>query len=261
MSDSGAFPGVGLTAGKVVLVTGGASGIGRASAVAFGREGAAAVAVADIDEVGLEETVRLVAGTGAKAHAIRINVGILADLKGMVDEVVTTHGRLDCAFNSAGVRGPFRPAHEWVEEDYDAVMNIDLKGVFFAMKYELLQMLRQGSGSIVNASSGTGLVGVRGMSAYSGAKHGVIGISRSAALEYCRSGIRINAVCPGPTDTPQLRGPMRSAWLEEIFGEFDFTMRVAQPEELAEAVVWLSSDRASNVVGAAFAVDDGFSAQ
>ena len=247
--------------GKVALITGAGSGIGRASALAFAREGAK-VAVADIVVEGGEETVRMVKEAGGEAFFIKVDVANAADVEAMVNTVVDTYGRIDCAYNNAGIEGRLASTDEYPEDVFDKVIDINLTGVWLCMKYELPHMLKQGSGAIVNTASGAGLIGVSGMSAYVASKHGVIGLTKTAALEYAKSGIRVNAVCPGLIQTPMVeRITAEQPQLGEALVAAEPVGRTGKPEEIAESVVWLSSDAASFVTGHSMSVDGGFVAQ
>ena len=248
-------------AGKVALVTGGGSGIGQASALAFARQGAK-VALADVNAEGGEKTVSMIREAGSDCIFIYADVSKATDVEAMVRKTIEVYGRLDCAFNNAGILAGSGPIHESSEENWDRVMAINLKGVWLCMKYEIPQMLKQGSGAIVNTASLAGLVGERGNAIYTASKHGVVGLTRSAALQYARNGIRINAVCPGFIHT---------AMIDPIIAqrpEFEAALdarhpvgRMGAPEEIAEAVVWLCSDAASFVTGHAMAVDGGYTTQ
>lgn len=247
--------------GKVALVTGAGSGIGRATALTFAREGGKVV-VSDVNAQGGEETASMIREAGGEAIFVRADVSQAGEVEELINKAVGTYGRLDCAHNNAGVEGPSVPTHEYPEEEWDRVININLKGVWLCMKYEVRHMLKQGGGAIVNTSSAVGLVGVKGAAAYVAAKHGVVGLTKTAALEYARSGLRVNAVCPGNTRTPLLERilaqyPKREAHLMEMAP----VKRLGTPEEIAEAVVWLCSDAASFVTGHAMPVDGGWVAQ
>jgi NAD(P)-dependent dehydrogenase (short-subunit alcohol dehydrogenase family) len=247
--------------GKVALITGAGSGIGRASALAFAREGAK-VAVADIVVEGGEETVRMVKEAGGEAFFIKVDVSNAADVEAMVNTVVDTYGRIDCAYNNAGIEGRLASTDEYPEDVFDKVIDINLTGVWLCMKYELPHMLKQGSGAIVNTASGAGLIGVAGMSAYVASKHGVVGLTKTAALEYAKSGIRVNAVCPGLIQTPMVeRITADQPQLGEALVAAEPVGRTGKPEEIAESVVWMCSDAASFVTGHAMSVDGGYVAQ
>jgi len=251
----------GRLTGKVALVTGGGSGIGRATAQIFAREGAKVV-VADVVVEGGEETVRLIKAAGGEAVFVQTDVAQAAAVETMVKKAVETYGRLDCAFNNAGIEGVIQPTVEYAEAHWDRVLAINLKGVWLCMKYEIQQMLKQGSGAIVNTASVAGLIGLPGFSAYVAAKHGVNGLTKTAALEYAKAGIRVNAVCPGVIHTPMLERAMRDTpGAEEQFIAMEPVGRMAAPEEVGEAVVWLCSDAASFVTGLPMAVDGGWVAQ
>jgi NAD(P)-dependent dehydrogenase (short-subunit alcohol dehydrogenase family) len=247
--------------GKVALITGGSSGIGRATALIFAREGAKVV-VADVMVAGGEETMRLIKAAGGEAIFVKTDVSNPTEVEAMVKKAVETYGRLDCAFNNAGIEGVVKPTVEYGETDWDRVIAINLKGVWLCLKYELQQMLKQGSGAIVNTASIAGLVGLSGFSAYVAAKHGVNGLTKTAALEYAKSGIRVNAVCPGAIRTPMFeRGVRDNPGIEEQVVAMEPIGRMAAPEEVGEAVVWLCSDAASFVTGLPMAVDGGWVAQ
>ena len=247
--------------GKVALVTGAGSGIGRASALTCAREGAK-VMVADIVVEGGEETVQLVQNAGGEASFIKVDVSKAADVEAMINKVVETYGRIDCAHNNAGIEGQLASTDEYSEEMFSRVIAINLTGVWLCMKYEIPHMLKQGSGAIVNTASGAGLVGVAGMSAYVASKHGVVGLTKTAALEYAKSGIRVNAVCPGLIQTPMVeRLTNAQPQLGEALVAAEPIGRTGRPEEIAESVVWLCSDAASFVTGHAMSVDGGYVAQ
>lgn len=250
--------------GKVALVTGGASGIGRAAAVAFAREGASVV-ISDVDATGGEQTAQAIRAAGGQAIFARADVSQAAQVEALTKKTVESFGRLDCAFNNAGIQGQIATTVDCNEENWDRIIDTNLKGVWLCMKYEIPLMLRQGSGSIVNTASNFGLVSSTGMPAYSASKHGVLGVSKAAALEYAALGIRVNAVCPGPIKTPLSEGVIREhpdaeRMVEAIMSRLPIG-RWGLAEEVAEAVMWLCSEAASFVTGAALPVDGGYVAQ
>jgi NAD(P)-dependent dehydrogenase (short-subunit alcohol dehydrogenase family) len=249
--------------GKVALVTGGASGIGRATALTFAREGAKLV-IADMNEDGGQQTVHMIRENGGAATFVQMDVSQATAVEAMIRKTVETYGRLDCAHNNAGIGSrPRAPLHECTEETWDHVLGINLKGVWLCMKYEIIQMLTQGSGAIVNTASIMGLVGSwTGSGAYNASKHGVVGLTKTAALEYATAGIRVNAVCPGYIRTPLLEATLTSRpEMEEQIVARHPVGRMGRPEEIAEAVVWLCSDAASFVTGHTMTVDGGYVAQ
>ena len=247
--------------GKIALVTGGGSGIGRAAALAYARAGAQ-VLVADVDTAGGEETVALIEDLSATGLFVAADVSRAGDVEGMVDAAVAAWGRLDFAFNNAGIQGDLSQTAECTEENWDQITGINLKGVWLCMKYEIAQMLKQGGGAIVNNASNFGVVGSVGMPAYSASKHGVIGLTKTAALEYAQTGIRINVVCPGPVQTPLVDKIIeRQPEIVDAIIQREPIGRMGQPEEIAGAVVWLCSSEASFVIGATLAVDGGYVAQ
>ncbi len=251
----------GLTDEKVALVTGGGSGIGRATALAFARDGAKVV-VADIVVEGGEETVQQITAGGGAATFVKADIAQASDVEALVNRAVETYGRIDCAFNNAGIEGEISPIIECSEANWDRVVSIDLKGVWLCLKYEIPQMLKQGSGAIVNTASVAGLVGFQGIAPYVAAKHGVVGLTKTAALEYAKSGIRVNAVCPGVIDTPMVQRAFgQSPQMAELAAAAEPIGRLGKPEEIAEAVVWLCSDAASFVTGHPMTVDGGLVAQ
>ena len=244
--------------GKVAFITGGSSGIGRATALAFARAGASVV-VGDVAAQGNQETARLIEQEGGRALAVRCDVTQTDDVKAALEKTGETFGRLDFAFNNAGIE-PKKPAPtaDYDEEEWNRIIDIDLRGVFLCMKHEIPLMLAHGGGAIVNTSSGAGIIGIKGSPAYTAAKHGVIGLTRAAALDYAAQNIRVNAVCPGYIDTPMM-GRFTGGTPEgraKVISEEPIG-RMGRPEEIANAVLWLCSDAASFVVGHAMVVDGG----
>jgi len=242
---------------KVALITGGTTGIGRDTAVLFAKEGAKVV-FSGRRELEGNETLNLVRAAGGDGHFIKSDVSKSADVESLVQKTIEKYGRLDVAFNNAGIEGIWAPLIEQSEENWDQVQNINLKGVWLSLKYEILQMLKQGSGgAIVNMSSVAGLIGAAGAGVYVASKHGVLGLTKSAAIEYAAHGIRVNAVCPAVIET---------AMAERAFGEPAINKRMlslhplgrfGKPMEVAEAVLWLCSDRSSFTTGQYIGVDGG----
>ena len=244
--------------GKVALVTGGSSGIGRAAVLAYAREGARVVIAARGVADG-EETVEEVRRAGGEAVFVKTDVSQAAEVEEMVKKSVELYGRLDYAFNNAGIGGDRGPMHEQTEESWVDIMNVNLKGLWLCMKYEITQMLQQGGGAIVNNSSGSGLVGFPGAWAYGASKHGVVGLTRIGALDYAQQGIRVNAVCPGYIRTPMSDARIAgNPELEQRFKARAPMGRGGTSEEVAEAVVWLCSDAASYITGVALSIDGGY---
>ncbi len=246
-----------LVDGKVALVTGAASGIGRASALAFACEGAKVV-VSDVNAEGGEETVRLIRVAGGEAAFVRADVSRVAEVDALVAEAVRRFGRLDCAHNNAGIAGVRAAAADIAEKDFDALVAVNLKGTWLSMRAELRVMLKSGSGAIVNTSAMNAISGSKGTAAYTAASAGILGFTRSAALDYADAGIRINAVCPGTIRTPMIermiagRAEVESALVARVPMK-----RLGTPDEIAAAVVWLASDSASFVTGQSFPIDGG----
>jgi NAD(P)-dependent dehydrogenase (short-subunit alcohol dehydrogenase family) len=246
--------------GKVAIVTGGGSGLGRATAIALAHEGAR-VAVADVNEKSASDTADAIVSAGGAAFALRTDVSQSPDVKELVAETVRRFGRLDCAFNNAGVEGGAFLTGQYPEEEWDRVISINQKGVMLCMKYEIEQMLVAGGGAILNTSSGAGIRGLAYQSAYSTSKHAIIGLTRTAAVEYARKGIRVNAICPGFIDTGLTRVVLnKKPELEEKYKKLVPLGRFGKEEEVAEAAVWLLSDASSFVTGHALVLDGGASA-
>lgn len=255
----------GQVAGKVALVTGGGSGIGRASAIALAREGAKTV-IADVDVKGGNESAQEIEAAGGEALFVEADVSRSKEVEALMARAVERFGRLDCAVNNAGIQGEMNPTDECSEENWNRTIAVNLTGVWLCMKYEIARMRAQGSGAIVNVASNFGFVGSPGMPAYSAAKHGVLGLTKTAALEYAQSGIRVNAVCPDPVQTPLVDNMLiaQPDQAGEIMDSITRRLpagRLGRPEEIAEAIVWLCSDRASFATGIAMPVDGGFVAQ
>ena len=247
--------------GKIVLVTGAAGGIGRASALAFAREGARVV-VSDVAAEGAEETVRLIRQSDGEAQFVRCDVSRSDEVEALVNKAVEYYGRLDWAHNNAGIAGDLAPTADCSEENWDRIVATNLKGVWLCMKYEIRQMLKGSAGAIVNTSSTAGLTGSRGAPAYSAASHGLIGLTKSAALEYADAGIRVNAVCPGVIRTPMTEQLMRAVPNFEAQALAGVPLRrLGTPEEVAQAVVWLCSGAASYLTGHVMVVDGGRTAR
>jgi NAD(P)-dependent dehydrogenase (short-subunit alcohol dehydrogenase family) len=241
---------------KVAFVTGAASGIGRATAVAFATEGAR-VAILDLTEDALAETADAVRNAGAEVLVIACDVSKPEQVEVAIRQVVETFGRLDIAFNNAGVENKAAPVAEIALDEWDRILDINLRGTFVCMKHELAQMVRQGSGVIVNTSSGAGVRGVAGGASYASSKHAIIGLTKSAALDYAKQNIRVNAILPGNIETPMMDrftdGDIQKAIDLEPVG------RLGKPEEIADAVLWMSADLGGFVTGAAISVDGGWS--
>jgi len=242
--------------GRVAVVTGAGAGIGRASAVAFARAGASVV-VADVDKERGRETEALISARGADVRFVPTDVSSADDVRRMVDATVGVFGRLDFAHNNAGVAAAQHDVAELPEEEWDRVQGVMLRGVYLCMKYELPHLLATG-GAIVNTASGAGLVGYPGQSPYVSSKHGVLGLTKSAALEYGHRGVRVNAVCPGTVLTPMVETATQQPGLEEQLVALHPIGRLGTPDEIANAVLWLCSDDASFVLGHALAVDGGY---
>jgi NAD(P)-dependent dehydrogenase (short-subunit alcohol dehydrogenase family) len=251
----------GVLGGKAVLVTGGGSGIGRATAIRMAQEGAK-VMIADYVPEGAERTVKMIKDAGGTASCLAADVSVTKQVEMMVNQTVETYGRIDGAFNNAGIEGRMASTVENSEDNFDRTIAINLKGVWLCMKYEIPQMLKQGGGSIVNTASVAGLVGFVNLSAYNASKHGVIGLTKTAALEYAQKNIRVNCVNPGVINTPMVARLVDSGGMNER----DLTTgepvgRMGKPEEIGEGVIWLLSDAASFVTGHSLVIDGGWVAQ
>ncbi len=244
--------------GKVGLVTGGTSGIGRETAVLFAKAGAKVV-VAGRREAEGNETIELIRSAGGEGLFVKTDVSRAAEVEALVQRIVEGFGRLDVAFNNAGVEGVWVPIVRQSEEDFDRTIDINLKGVWLCLKYEIKQMLKQGGGgAIVNMSSVTGLEGSAGAAAYSASKHGVIGLTKSAALETAKNGIRVNAVCPAVVETAMGKRLFGAPPVHKQVLGYHPIGRFGRPAEIAEAVVWMCSDRASFMTGQSLVLDGGF---
>jgi NAD(P)-dependent dehydrogenase (short-subunit alcohol dehydrogenase family) len=244
--------------GKVALVTGGTSGIGRETAVLFAKAGAKVVVAGRREQEG-QETVELIRAAVGHSMFVRADVSKAADVEALVQKIVERFGRLDIAFNNAGIEGVYAPIVRQSEEDFDRTISINLKGVWLCLKYEVRQMLKQGTGgAIVNMASVLGLVGSAGTSAYSASKHGVIGLTKTAALENAKKGIRVNAVCPGFVETPMSDRTLHVPAAHKFAVSCHPIGRLGKATEIAEAVLWMCSDRASFMTGQLLGLDGGF---
>lgn len=245
---------------KVVLVTGGGSGIGRATALQFTAEGASVV-IGNRNEKAGQETVDLIDKAGGKASFYRTDVTKVDDVKNLIKYTVDTYGGLHAAFNNAGIDDPQAMTPDQTEDTFDLVMNVNVKGVWYSMKYEIEHMLANGGGAIVNTSSVAGLIGFPGHAPYVASKHAVLGLTKTAALEYAKQGIRVNAVCPGAIETRMLEDfTQGDTATREYMESLHPIGRLGKPEEIANAVVWLCSERASFVLGQGITLDGGFTA-
>ncbi len=252
---------VGMLEGKTIVITGGSTGIGRATAERCSEEGAAVV-IADINKTAAQETCDGIKAKGGNVMFIETDVTNAAAVSSMIEATVDTHGALHGAFNNAGIEGAFTNILKMTEAEFDLTVNVDLKGVWLCIKREIEQLVSQGEGgSIVSTASVAGLVGARGGSAYCAAKHGVVGLTKSVALEYARKKIRVNAVCPGVIDTPMVDRLMAETGLDRsTFEQQEPMARFGDPREIGDAVVWLLSDQSSFVTGVAMPVDGGYTA-
>jgi NAD(P)-dependent dehydrogenase (short-subunit alcohol dehydrogenase family) len=244
--------------GKVGLVTGGTSGIGRDTAVLFAKAGAKVVVAGRREREG-KETIELIRAVGGDGLFVKTDVSKAVEVDVLIQKTAEKFGRLDIAFNNAGIEGVWAPIVRQSEEDWDRTIDINLKGVWLCLKYEIRQMLKQGGGgAIVNMASIIGLIGSAGVAAYSASKHGVIGLTKTAALENAKSGIRINAVCPGFTETPMADRIFHAPAVHRYFLSCHPVGRFGRPSEIAEAVLWMCSDRASFMTGQSLVLDGGF---
>lgn len=244
---------------KVAVVTGGSFGIGRATAIAFATRGARVVIADWIED---KETLEKIQSIGGEAIFVKCDVSNGDDVKSLVEKTISTYGRIDFAFNNAGIEGLSAPTIDCTEENWDRTIAVNLKSVWLCMKHEIPYMLSQGKGAIVNCASIAGLVGFAGLPAYVASKHGIVGLTKTTAMEYAKQGIRVNAVCPGVIKTPMIdRFTGKDKAVEKQFESMEPIGRMGEPEEVAEAVIWLCSDGASFVTGAALAVDGGWIAQ
>jgi NAD(P)-dependent dehydrogenase (short-subunit alcohol dehydrogenase family) len=247
-----------LFEGKVALVTGGSFGIGRSTAVAFAKQGASVVVV---DYIKDNETIQLINSLDAESLFIQCDVSNAAQVSSMVDQLIARFGRLDYAFNNAGIEGLTGKTHECTEDNWDKTVGINLKGIWLSMKNEIPHMINQKKGVIINCSSVAGLGGYAGLPSYAASKHGVVGLTKSAALEYAAQGIRVNAICPGVIHTPMIdRITGKDKSVEKQYAAMEPIGRMGNPEEVAETVVWLCSDAASFITGIAMPVDGGYTA-
>jgi NAD(P)-dependent dehydrogenase (short-subunit alcohol dehydrogenase family) len=244
---------------KIALITGGASGIGRATSLLFAREGAHVVVV-DVAIEGGNETVRQIAAAGGAATFVKADVAISSEIRDFIEATVTTHGRLDVLFNNAGVEGPAAKIADYDEDEWARVVAIDLTAVFLAMKHAIPQMVRQGGGAIISTASVAGLVGFPGSAAYAAAKAGVINLTRLAAVEYARHNVRVNCICPGIIDTP-MAGRVLGGQRDEKLNRLQPVGRFGRPEDIASAALFLASDESSFANGAPFIIDGGYVAR
>jgi NAD(P)-dependent dehydrogenase (short-subunit alcohol dehydrogenase family) len=247
--------------GKVALVTGAGSGIGKAVALRLAAAGAKII-VADFNEEAGAQTCAELKKSGAEAASRRTDVSRTGEVQELIAFTVQTFGKLDCAVNNAGIQGELASTADCTEENWDRIVDTNLKGVFLCMKFELREMLRRGSGAIVNIASNFGVVGSAQMPAYSASKHGVVGLTKTAAIEVAARGIRVNAVCPGPTLTPLVEAIIKATpGIIDAINSRQPIGRMGSPEEIAHAVAWLCSDEATFVIGGIFPVDGGYVAQ
>jgi len=247
--------------GKVAFITGASTGIGRATAIAYGKVGACVAVVDTNNDAGMMTALQVVEA-GGKARFFKCDVSNAAEVKKAVEDTVKEFGRIDYAFNNAGIEGEQGATPDCTEENWNKVINVNLKGVWLCMKYQIPQMLKQGGGSIINCSSIAGLVGFPGIPAYVASKHAVIGLTKTAALEYAKLNIRVNAICPGVIQTPMIdRFTHGEAQIKKQLADGEPVGRVGRPEEVAAAALWLGSNESSFITGHSLAVDGGWVAQ
>ncbi len=245
--------------GKVAIVTGGSFGIGKATAIAFAKRGASVV-IADWMED--PNTLGDIEAEGVKGLFVKCNVSQSEQVKALFEQCISTFGKVDFAFNNAGIEGATAPVHQYAEAEWDKTIGVNLKGVYLCMKHEADHMLNAGGGVIINCASIAGLIGFLGLSAYVASKHAVIGLTKTAALEYAKQGIRVNAVCPGVIKTPMIdRVTGKDKLVEKQYEDMEPLGRMGAPEEVAEAVIWLCSESSSFVTGVALPVDGGWIAK
>lgn len=243
---------------KVCLITGGGSGMGRVTAQLFAQEGAKVV-VADLNTQGGEETVQLIQKENGEAIFSKCNISKAQEVETLIEKIIRKYGKLDCAVNNAGIGGKQAPIHEITEEDWNTIITVNLKGCFLSMKYEIPAMIKAGRGAIVNICSTAGIIGAPMFGGYVASKHGIIGLTKTAALENARTGIRINSICPGDTKTPMTES--LSQEMKDSISEAVPLGRMANPEEIAATSLWLCSDAASFITGHQLVVDGGFTIQ
>ena len=256
---------MGLVSGKTALVTGAAAGIGRATALTFAAEGANVV-VSDVNDAGGKETVAMIEKAGGKAIYVSADVSKSADVKTLIAKTVAAYDKIDCAVNNAGIEGKISPFTDQTEDNFDAIIGVNLKGTYLCLQAEIAAMLKSGGGTIVNLSSVAGLIGFPGLSPYVASKHGVIGLTKNAALEYAKDGIRVNAVCPGGINTRMLDSLAEQATAgaqssTEMMDPLHPMGRIGAPQEVADLIVWLCSPRAAFITGASIPIDGGYVAQ
>src|SRR5213595_362269 len=251
---------MGQVGGRVVLITGGNAGIGRAAAIEFAKQGAKVVVSGRRERAG-EEVVAEITASGGEAIFIRADVSKEPDVKAMIERTLATFGRLDCAFNNAGIEQALTPLPDQTEDTYDQIMDINVKGVWLSLKHEIPAMLQNGGGAIVNNSSVAGLIGFATAPIYAASKHAVAGLTKSVALEYAKQNVRVNAVAPGAIETRMFRDFATAPEVRQMLESAHPIGRIGRPEEIASTVIWLCSNDASFVTGQIFPIDGGYTAQ